>query len=150
MITTQELKTIFAEKLLKTGSFDEALTKAVWIAYKQGIADAQKQRLAHVSIQTNDMVSSVKFYEALGFVEHISESTQFTDAYLTNGNDVLALHYTTQAPRIDHFGLIVQADSQLLKDKELETHRDGSKGYYVTTPEGLSLEIITMPTMETN
>jgi hypothetical protein len=40
VIAVDELLQIFSEKLLKTGSFDRAFTKAVWISYKKGIEDA--------------------------------------------------------------------------------------------------------------
>ena len=39
MINIQELKDIFAEKLIKSKSVDEAFTKACWVAYKQGLVD---------------------------------------------------------------------------------------------------------------
>jgi len=39
MINLTELRKVFADKLIKTDSFDEALTKALWTAYKQGIED---------------------------------------------------------------------------------------------------------------
>lgn len=53
MITTAELKEIFVEKLSRTGSMDAALTKALWVAYKKGLADGaenkiRKELTAHV------------------------------------------------------------------------------------------------------
>jgi hypothetical protein len=39
MIDVNKLKIEFAEKLLKSGSMDEALLKVVWVAYKQGFYD---------------------------------------------------------------------------------------------------------------
>lgn len=42
MITTDELKKQFALKLTKTGSMDAALTKALWLAYKQGLKDGKE------------------------------------------------------------------------------------------------------------
>jgi hypothetical protein len=41
MITVSKLVAIFTEKLVKTGSFDAAFTKAVWVAYKEGVKDGQ-------------------------------------------------------------------------------------------------------------
>lgn len=41
MISTDELKKIFNDKLAKTGSLDAAFTKATWVAYKNGISDAK-------------------------------------------------------------------------------------------------------------
>ena len=40
MIDVNKLKQIFNDKLTKTGSLDEAFTKAMWTAYKQGLEDA--------------------------------------------------------------------------------------------------------------
>lgn len=42
MIDISYLKTLFQEKLEDTGSLDAAFTKAVWVAYKQGIEDQKK------------------------------------------------------------------------------------------------------------
>lgn len=43
MITTETLKKIFNEKLDKTGSMDQAFTKAVWVAYNAGLADGRAE-----------------------------------------------------------------------------------------------------------
>ncbi|MDI1360646.1 hypothetical protein [Methylotenera sp.] len=40
MIDIAHLRTVFAEKLLATDDFQAAFTKAVWVAYKAGIAAA--------------------------------------------------------------------------------------------------------------
>jgi hypothetical protein len=45
MISTDHLLRIFSEKLLKTGSFDDAFKKSHWIAYKKGIEDAMDGQL---------------------------------------------------------------------------------------------------------
>ena len=42
MINIETLREAFAEKLTRTGSFDAAFTKAVWLAYCAGLADAGK------------------------------------------------------------------------------------------------------------
>ena len=39
MLLIATLKKLFAEKLVATESMDAALTKALWVAYKQGYAD---------------------------------------------------------------------------------------------------------------
>jgi len=48
MITIQELNKIYIEKLIKTGSYDAAFTKATWIAYKAGIEDGILQALEEI------------------------------------------------------------------------------------------------------
>ena len=40
MINIDQLRAAFAEKLTRTGSIDAAFRKAVWLAYKAGLADA--------------------------------------------------------------------------------------------------------------
>lgn len=42
MISTQQLKELFQEKLAETGSMDAAFTKAVWVAYTNGFEDGNK------------------------------------------------------------------------------------------------------------
>lgn len=41
MIDIDALKQVFREKLEKTGSMDEAFTKAVWVAFQAGTASTQ-------------------------------------------------------------------------------------------------------------
>jgi hypothetical protein len=36
MISVDELKAVFQDKLERTGSLDAAFTKAVWVAFKKG------------------------------------------------------------------------------------------------------------------
>ena len=43
MINIDQLRAAFAEKLTRTGSMDAAFVKAVWLAYKAGLADATKE-----------------------------------------------------------------------------------------------------------
>lgn len=42
MILTSELVRVFYEKLANTGSLDAALTKALWVAYKAGLAEGRE------------------------------------------------------------------------------------------------------------
>ena len=42
MMDNREMVKIFAEKLLATGSMDQALVKAVWMAYNRGLEDAKQ------------------------------------------------------------------------------------------------------------
>ncbi len=52
MINIGTLTQIFAQKLTTTGSMDQALKKACWVAYKQGLADA-KQTNTNLEITCN-------------------------------------------------------------------------------------------------
>ena len=51
MITTDELLVIFAEKLVKTGDFNQAFKKATWVAYKEGGKDERKKLDVPESLQ---------------------------------------------------------------------------------------------------
>ena len=39
MITTQQMLKIFSLKLDASGSFDDAFTKAIWVAYLHGLSE---------------------------------------------------------------------------------------------------------------
>lgn len=39
MISIEQLSQVYAEKLIQTGDHQAAFRKAVWVAYKQGVAD---------------------------------------------------------------------------------------------------------------
>jgi hypothetical protein len=41
MIDMKTIQQVFTAKLTATGSLDAALQKAVWVAYKQGVLDAE-------------------------------------------------------------------------------------------------------------
>lgn len=43
MISVEDLSKLYAEKLVRTNSHDDAFKKAVWVAYKQGIEDGKQQ-----------------------------------------------------------------------------------------------------------
>lgn len=44
MLDVDDLKLVFLEKLERTKSLDEAFTKAVWIAYKEGIKAGKEEK----------------------------------------------------------------------------------------------------------
>lgn len=56
MINIEQLRAAYAEKLTRTGSMDAAFVKAVWLAYKAGLADApqvtDKKPCVHIPMQT--------------------------------------------------------------------------------------------------
>lgn len=41
MVNVEELREVFAQKLLATNNFDAAFVKAVWVAYQKGLEDAK-------------------------------------------------------------------------------------------------------------
>ena len=44
MIDVAELRRLYADKLMATGSHDAAFTKAVWVAFKAGIAAGRSEK----------------------------------------------------------------------------------------------------------
>jgi hypothetical protein len=52
-INVEDLKVAFAEKLLKSSSFDQAFTKACWLAYKAGLAETGKIEVPTVELLTH-------------------------------------------------------------------------------------------------
>jgi len=76
MINVTELRKIFADKLLATDNFDDALIKSLWIAYQQGIDDTKAT--------INSYLISDDWDEAR------------VDTVGSNGND--GLHYDTNIP----------------------------------------------------
>ena len=48
MIDVDALRKEYADKLVKTKSHDEAFTKAVWLAYKEGIKDGRAEMRSSV------------------------------------------------------------------------------------------------------
>ena len=44
MVDVAYLSKLYAEKLLSTGSHQDAFLKAVWVAYKEGIKDGQEPK----------------------------------------------------------------------------------------------------------
>lgn len=70
MISVDVLRQVYADKLRATGSHDQAFTKAVWMAYKHGIAD-----------QITDKVNTDFFVNGESRMDVIGQ----------NGND--GLHY---------------------------------------------------------
>ena len=54
VMLVDELKTLFAEKLAKTGSLDAAMTKAVWVAYTRGFADGIESTTLKEALRLDD------------------------------------------------------------------------------------------------
>jgi hypothetical protein len=56
MISVDELKQAFNDKLAQTGSLDSAFTKAVWIAYKQGLNDMKCSKCKNELTQMEEAI----------------------------------------------------------------------------------------------
>ena len=105
--------------------------------------------LDHVAIPTPDIAAGVQFY-----VENFGAQVLYQDqtwAFLQMGQGKLALVTPTQHPphlalRVDENALEKAARKA---GKEIDSHRDGTKGIYVSDPAGNAVELICYPPGET-
>ena len=105
--------------------------------------------LDHVAVPSADIAGSVKWYvKALGASVLYQDATW---AFLKLGQGKLALVTPSQHPphtavRIDEEALIQAAAAA---GKPIDTHRDGTKGIYVSDPDGNQVELICYPPGQT-
>ena len=119
--------------------------------------------LRHVALNVRDVSKSVSFYQrVLGLKLEWQPDPE--NAYLTSGQDNLALHRVATEIRIeepiqklDHFGFVVRnaedvdAWARRLKDlsipleKEPKTHRDGARSFYFRDLDGNLIQILYHP-----
>jgi catechol 2,3-dioxygenase-like lactoylglutathione lyase family enzyme len=118
--------------------------------------------LRHVALFVKDFEACVKFYtELLGM--KIEWQPDVDNAYLTSGNDNLALHRAPQNfdpllhQRLDHIGFIIneidQVDvwyeyllrHQVAMKTASRTHRDGARSFYCLDPDGNVVQMIYHP-----
>ena len=105
--------------------------------------------LDHVAVPSRDINASVTFY-----VEHFGAQVLYQDdtwAFLKLGQGKLALVTPTQHPphvalRVDEASLRAAAQNA---GKVVDSHRDGTRGIYVSDPDGNAVELICYPPGET-
>ncbi|BCM89964.1 hypothetical protein IAD21_01815 [Abditibacteriota bacterium] len=105
--------------------------------------------LDHVAVPSNDIAYSVRFY-----VENFGAQILYQDktwAFLKLGQGKLALVTPTQHPphvalRVNEATLEAAAKAA---GKPVDLHRDGTKGIYVSDPDGNAIELICYPVGET-
>ena len=103
----------------------------------------------HVAVPTRDVPGTLKYY-----VEHFGAEVLYADktwAFLRIGQGKLALVSPEQHPphvalRVDLATLEAAAQKA---GKEIDLHRDGTRGIYVNDPAGNVLELICYPSGET-
>lgn len=103
----------------------------------------------HVAVPTPDVAASVTFY-----VQNFGAQVLYQDAtwaFLKLGQGKLALVTPTQHPphvalRVDEATLDAAAARA---GKQVDLHRDGTKGIYVDDPNGNVIELICYPPGET-
>ena len=112
--------------------------------------------IRHVALFVKSIAIAESFYcGRLGY--QVEWRPDADNLYLTmNGQDNLALHKGEpgKETRLDHFGIIlrkaedVDAWHEHLKDcatKAPKTHRDGSRSFYCSDPDGNGLQFIHHP-----
>ena len=115
----------------------------------EAVTAAEPLPIDHVAVPAHDVAKSAGWY-----VEHFGAKVLYQDetwAFLQMGPVKLALVTPTQHP--PHVALRVD-DEQLARlaktaDKEIDSHRDGTKGIYVRDPDGNAVELICYPPGET-
>ena len=115
--------------------------------------------MRHVALFVTDLEATLDFYtDLLGMtVEWRPDSD---NAYLTSGNDNLALHRAEQEPpagSLDHIGFFLDrpddvdswyrflADNGVQLFTEPRTHRDGARSFYCADPAGTRVQLIFHP-----
>lgn len=103
----------------------------------------------HVAVPTNDIAASVRWY-----VETFGATVLYQDAtwaFLKFGNCKLALITPTQHP--PHVAVSVSLDvlerHARAAGKPIDTHRDGTRGIYISDPAGNAVELIHYPPGQT-
>jgi catechol 2,3-dioxygenase-like lactoylglutathione lyase family enzyme len=103
----------------------------------------------HVAIPSKDIARSVAWY-----VERFGAEVLYQDAtwaFLKFGNCKLALVTPTQHPM--HVAISVSADELATRAAEagkgVDAHRDGTKGIYISDPDGNAIELIHYPAGQT-
>ena len=105
--------------------------------------------LDHVAVSSLDIAASVKWYvETLGATVLYQDRTW---AFLRLGQGKIALVTPSQHPphtavRVDEATLAARAEQA---GKTIDAHRDGTKGIYVSDPDGNQVELICYPPGET-
>lgn len=108
-----------------------------------------RMELDHVAVPSRDIAASVDWY-----VQELGAEVLYQDAtwaFLKLGQGKLALVTPTQHPphtavRVDEATLEQASNSA---GKAVDRHRDGTKGIYVSDPDGNQVELICYPAGET-
>ncbi len=101
--------------------------------------------LDHVAIQTTDIAESVQFYKTKFGAEVLYQDSSW--AFLRLGQGKLALVRPEQHPM--HVALRVTLPEleamATAHGQPIKTHRDGTRGIYMTDPTGNHIELIFYP-----
>lgn len=118
--------------------------------------------IRHVALNVRDVQRSIQFYSNILGME-LEWMPDPDNAYLTSGQDNLALHKLPEgvAPTanqlVHHIGIVVRQPEDVDKwaerlrshgislAQEPKTHRDGARSFYFHDPDGLLIQLIYHP-----
>jgi catechol 2,3-dioxygenase-like lactoylglutathione lyase family enzyme len=119
--------------------------------------------LRHIGLNVQDVARSINFYQNILGMK-LEWQPDPDNAYLTSGEDNLALHRANavaniqeSAQRLDHFGFVVGRPENVDEwaerirlhgiplEKEPKTHRDGARSFYFRDPDQNLIQIIYHP-----
>ncbi|HKV53635.1 MAG TPA: VOC family protein [Candidatus Binataceae bacterium] len=118
--------------------------------------------LRHLALNVADVAQASAFYQRV-FGMRVAWQPDPDNAYLTSGNDSLALHRGTRgdpaAQSLDHLGFIIATIEELETGYEwarrnqleiahpLRHHRDGSVSFYIRDPDGNVIQLLYEPSI---
>lgn len=116
-------------------------------------------KLRHVSFLTENMDLMLVFYRDI-LAMTIYYQPDANNIYLTNGDDVIALHagrlYQNPEGSVDHVGFFLPTTTAVTEWRDYlfakgifvtatKQHRDNSIGFYAKDPDGNTVEFMTVP-----
>lgn len=115
--------------------------------------------LCHLALKVHDLAACERFYVDLIGMQ-VDWRPDASNLYLTSGSDNLALHHNPavfdrpEHQRLDHLGFVLDSPAQVdvwhawLRDRGVvikaapRTHRDGSRSFYCSDPDGNTVQFI--------
>jgi catechol 2,3-dioxygenase-like lactoylglutathione lyase family enzyme len=123
--------------------------------------------IRHIALNVRDVRKSVDFYQDMVGMK-LEWMPDAENAYLTSGQDNLALHKLPDGVEpgpnqlVHHIGLVVRRPEDVDKwadrlrnrgvnlAQEPKTHRDGARSFYFHDPDGLLIQLLYHPPISDN
>jgi len=102
-------------------------------------------RVDHVAVEASNIPASVRWYQDTFAAEVLYQDSSW--AFLKVGGSKIALVTPGQHP--PHLAFAVSSEELEIKSrkfgKPIEAHRDGTRGIYISDPQGNAVELICYP-----